>query len=86
MKGCAEDETCTSFLCLGILFSAEKFGCGLMIYTSSASKPGIVLFCVCVCAWPFSIEVELVLTCSFSAGGHRGSMQSVANEDTAFFL
>ena len=43
-------------------------------------------FVLCVCAWPFSIEVELVLTCSFSAGGHWGSMQSVANEDTAFFL
>ena len=56
------------------------------IYIKRFQTGNSFVLCVCVCAWPFSIEVELVLTCSFSAGGHRGSMQSVANEDTAFFL
>lgn len=64
MRGCAEDETCTSFLCLGSVFSAGKSGCGLMIYIKRFQTGNS--FCFVYMRLPsFSIEVKLVLTSSF---------------------
>lgn len=54
-------------------------------YTSSASRPGIVLFCVHGCAFLLN-RSKTCFDFFISAGGCWGRMQSVAKEDTAFFL